>query len=536
MIEQLTQGTPEWSQFRLSKFGASEAAAMLGLSTKVKRNELLHAKATFSEKEFSEWFQKNILDYGHEVEALARPIVERIIGEDLYPVTCSAGILSASCDGLTMSEDIAFEHKQWNESLANSVKNGELPEEYMPQCQQIMLVTGASKVIFVVSNGTEDQLVHMDVFPDQAWFDRIKSGWDQFAIDVANYQYVEVLPPAVAEPTLGLPALSIQVNGSIALKSNLDIFGERLKSFIDGINKNPSDDQAFADAEAAIKVLEKAQEALETAEASALAQTASIDDMRTTVKMYCDMARTNRLVLEKVVKVRKETIRVEIMQEARKKCDEHIASLNQRLGKNYMPIINADFAGVMKGKKTILSLRDAVDTELAAFKIEANAIADKIQFNLVTLKEIGAGYEFLFVDEMSIAQKANDDFSALVRLRIAEHKAAQEKRLNEERARIAEEERIKAEAKVRAEQEAEMRSQRETQAVLEKPKDVVKPKQTTMPAPSTTQATPTRPSAQEIIKVLADHYATTEAEVISWLMSMDLHEATTEQLEKDLPG
>src|SRR6185312_17185227 len=102
IIHNLVQGSPEWLQFRLEKFGASEAAAMMGLSPLVKRNELLHMKHTCMPQEFSDWVQKNILDYGHEVEALARPIVEEMIGEDLYPVTCSLGKLSASCDGLTM--------------------------------------------------------------------------------------------------------------------------------------------------------------------------------------------------------------------------------------------------------------------------------------------------------------------------------------------------------------------------------------------------------------------------------------------------
>ena len=133
ITHELQQGTEEWSQFRLDHFGSSEAAAMLGLSSKVKRNELLLMKKTGIAKEFSDWVQKNILNYGHEVEANARPLVEQMLGEELYPVTCSDGRISASCDGLTMLEDIAFEHKQWNEELAASVTNGILPEEYMPQ-------------------------------------------------------------------------------------------------------------------------------------------------------------------------------------------------------------------------------------------------------------------------------------------------------------------------------------------------------------------------------------------------------------------
>ena len=75
-IHELTQGSDEWAALRLTHHGASEAAAMLGLSKKTTRSELLRIKHTGMPKEFSDWVQKNILDYGHEVEAMARPIIE----------------------------------------------------------------------------------------------------------------------------------------------------------------------------------------------------------------------------------------------------------------------------------------------------------------------------------------------------------------------------------------------------------------------------------------------------------------------------
>ncbi|RBL65385.1 hypothetical protein C3E98_043275, partial [Pseudomonas sp. MWU13-2625] len=118
----LIQGSPEWLAARAIRFTASEAAAMLGLSDKVKRSELLHMKATGSEREFSEWVQRNLLDKGHEVEALARPIAEGIVGEDLYPATGVEDVeglpLLASFDGITMLEDECWENKMWNAGLA----------------------------------------------------------------------------------------------------------------------------------------------------------------------------------------------------------------------------------------------------------------------------------------------------------------------------------------------------------------------------------------------------------------------------------
>lgn len=453
-IHDLIQGSPEWDQFRLQHFGASEAAAMLGLSKKVKRSELLHMKHTGNPKEFSRWVQENILDYGHEVEALARPMVEQLIGEDLYPVTCSdGGMLSASCDGLTLAGDIAFEHKQWNEELAAAVRAGQLPEDHMPQYQQILLVTGAGKVIFVVSDGTPDRMVHMEVFPDLGWHARIVAGWAQFKQDLETY-----VPPAVTVEAVGrtpesLPALRIEVTGMVTA-SNLDLFKEHAIAVFGGINRELKTDQDFADAEKAVKWCGDVEDRLKAAKQHALSQTESIDALFRAIDEISAEARSTRLELDRLVKARKEQIRAEILKEGVDGLAAHLAGLNTRLGKPYMPAVPADFAGAMKGKKTVASLRDAVSTTLANAKIEANAIADRIDANLKTLREQAKDHAFLFADTAQLVLKAPDDCQAVITARISEHKAAEEKRLEAERQRIADEERQKAEAMVRAEQEA----------------------------------------------------------------------------------
>jgi predicted phage-related endonuclease len=232
----LVQGSDEWHEFRLTHDGASEAAAMLGLQTKkTTRAELMFAKHTGIAKEFSQYVQEKILDGGHEAEALARPIIEEIIGESLYAVTYSYGRLSASCDGLTASDQIAMEHKRWNKELAASIAAGILPDEYMPQCQQVMYVTGAEKLLFVCSDGTRENMVWMWVYPDQVWVDRIIAGWNQFHEELKTYTPPEVIPAAVARPTLDLPVPLIEASGAIAIQSNLTEFGRMLNAFIENI-------------------------------------------------------------------------------------------------------------------------------------------------------------------------------------------------------------------------------------------------------------------------------------------------------------
>ena len=459
IIHELVQDSDEWYEFRLAHDGASEAAAALGLSKTTPRNELLGIKHTGIAKEFSDWVQKNVLDRGHEVEKLARPIAEEIIGEELYPATYSFGRLSASCDGMTMAGDIAFEHKQYNTRLAASVERQELPDEHQPQCQQVMYVTGADKLLFMVSDGTKENCVWMWVFPDPEWVKRIISGWKQFNEDLLSYVPAEVIPAAFAAPTLDLPVVSIQTTGSIAVRSNLRAFGEALNVFIEKLPKAPSTDQEFADCKAALGKLKSAEETLDSEEIRALSQMAEIDEMRREKKLYQSLARTTRLALEKLVATRELQIKAAIVSNGRAALDAHLANLDTRLGKPYMPAMQDNFASAIKNKRTITSLQGAVDDELARCKIAANETADKIQVNLNALLELASEHTFLFADAAHIVLKDRDDFVMLVKSRIAEHKAAEDKKLEEAREKIRKEEQERADREAAAKIEAERKEQ-----------------------------------------------------------------------------
>lgn len=452
------QGDQEWVKARATtRKCASDAPAMMGVSKKLLRNELIRMKATGDSKEFSEWVVKNLLNRGHEIEAKARPMIDELLCEEFYPVTAhdDSGQYLASFDGINMAGTIAWECKSWNEALAASVTAGTVPPTHSPQLDHQLLVGDElEKIIFVVTDGTPEKFVWCEYPRDEAAINRLVDAWKQFDQDVADYQPVEVIPAAVAAPVMALPALSIQVTGSIALVDNLKVFGERLEAFIEAIDKSPSDDQAFADAEAAIKTLGTAETALEAAKSSALAQTASIDEMTRTVALYAGQARATRLMLEKMVKSRKDTIRGEIVTGGKNALAEHVAGLNKRLGHPYMPVIASDFPGVVKGKRTIASLRDAVDTELARAKIEANAVADRIQINMKALESISS--QHLFTDFSAICTKLPEDFAALAVMRVS----AEEKRLNDEREKMRKEEEARAEAKVRAEAASKAEAER----------------------------------------------------------------------------
>lgn len=482
-IHELEQGGAAWHAFRAEHFGASESAAMLGISKYQTRPELLRRKATGIEPEVSPQLQA-VFDRGHATEIGGRALAERIIGQELFPVTMSEGKLSASCDGLTMLEDIAFEHKQFNAALADSVRSGKLPEEHQPQCQQVMIVTGADQLLFMVSDGTEDNHAWMWVYPDKEWRKTLLQGWAQFAIDLEAYVHVEPTVAPVAAPIESLPALAVAVTGSISLVHNLDRFGKRLTEFVGGLNSKPETDQDFADLDAAVKVLKEAEAQLDAAEQNALAQTTTIADMQNLVAMYRKVARDNRLMYEKIVKQEKVNRKAAIINKARQALDEHIAKLNERIGGRWMPAFaDARFAEAVAGLKSIDPMRDKVATALANAKIEANEIADRIEANRKSLTKDGQDWAFLFPDFAAVCTKAVDDFAGLYAIRISQHRAAEDARI----AAAVEAERKAGEARAAAEAERIRKEEADKlakQAAQPEPSPVVN-QQLTTEAPST---------------------------------------------------
>lgn len=454
----LQQGSNLWHEFRADHFGASEAAAMLGLSKDLTRNDLLLYKKTGKSKEYSDWVKANILDYGHEVEAKARLILESELSDELYPVTCSQDTLSASCDGLTIDGHVAFEHKQWSEDLVNFIiDNQSLPDSHMPQCQQILLVTGAKRVIFVCSDGTENNRVMIDVYPDRSWFDRITAGWQQFKKDLAEYQPKELAEKPEPEAIMQLPALSIQINGEVTV-SNLPQFKAAAETFIANINTDLKTDEDFVNAETTVKFCGDTEDKLEAAKVAAIGQTASIDELMRTIDHIKESIRAKRLTLEKLVKSQKDKIKEEIIDDACMLCEKHVDAIHDELikfmnfGNHAHPAIwsRRNFESACKNKRTLASLHNAVDTEVAAIKIKLDDLARVIRKNLTHLPEDLS----LFRDLQSIITKPEDDFKLLVESRLAEQKRKESEAAQRASEEVkAAEERGRAQAAAAAERE-----------------------------------------------------------------------------------
>ena len=129
------------------------------------------------------------------------------------------------------------------------------------------------------------------------------------------------------------------------------------------------------------------------------------------------------------------------------------------------------------------------DAELLGFPVAANAkifaneVADKIEANLKYLREHAKDHTALFPDTAQIVLKAPDDLQALATSRIAQHKAAEQKRLDDER------ERIRAEEQARADREARDRLAAE-QAAQPKPPRSRPPRNAALGVPPSASVVP----------------------------------------------
>lgn len=457
-ILSLVQGTPEWHQHRASHWNASDTPAMLGVSAHKSRQQLLDEFATGLRPEIDAATQRRF-DDGHRAEALARPLAEKIIGDELYPVIGvpdDGGKLSASFDGLTLDETTAWEHKRLNQALREALSRegctgADLPEMYRVQMEQQCAVSVASRVLFMASEWDADgnliEELHCWYTPDAELRARIVAGWAQFERDLAEHKPQSAAPAAVGRAPETLPALRVEAQGMVTF-SNLAEFRTNAMQVLGAINRELKTDEDFADAETTVKWCKGVEDRLDTAKANVLAQMQSVDEVCRTIDAVSAETRTVRLELDRLVKAEKEHRRAEIVQHYIDQVRAHYSSINATLGEHALPVPAAattSIGAAIKGRKTLGSITDAADAACAAAKIDASQQAEKVRQNIAVLGEF-ADHAHLFADRVALcASKTPEDLRNLAATRIAEHAKREAERLEAERVRIRREEEARAE-------------------------------------------------------------------------------------------
>lgn len=490
---QVKQGTPEWHAARAACLGTgSEASAMMGASKYMTRDALLRQKATGITEEITPEKQA-LFDAGHAAEAAARPLIESDIGDELYPATATdnAGRLLVSLDGMTMLGDTLWEHKLWSESLAAQVRAGELEPHYFWQNEHALLITGAKRLIFTVSDGTSKRRESMEYLPVPGRAEQLLAGWAQFETDLGTY----VVQPAEAPAPVGrvpdsLPALHIELTGAVT-ESNLAEYRDTAIAVFRNINTDLQTDQDFADAEKAVKWCSDIEGRLKAAKDHALSQTQSIDALFKAIDSISAEARAKRLELDKLVKARKESLREDIVRAARDKVIEHFMQVNATLGEFALPppaTLGHDLNAAIRGMRSFSSMREAVGAVVLQVQIAASQRADAVRAAVAAFDAEVGTHAALFPDRVQLCMaKAPEDLRNLMNTRIGEHQRREQARIDAERARIRQEEQERADREARERVAQEQATQQQTSSTSP---TAVKPCD-----PNAGETTPIRPDA-----------------------------------------
>lgn len=450
-VHTVEQGSAEWLLEREACFCASDAPAMMGVSKHKSRRALLHEKKT-GQREEVDTFTQARFDKGHETEASARKIVELDLFEDLRPAVVSREIdglmLMASLDGCSEDGFYLFEHKLWNETLVANIKKGVLEPSYYWQLEQQLMISEANQVIFVCSDGTADKMVQMIYQSTVERRSELIAGWKQFAKDLESYE-----PEAIVEVVTGItaetfPLVKYKVEGSQIISNIAQVLPAIKERAEIEMNRVLETDQDFADKELMNKAVVAARASIKQAVADVTGEFVSYSEFATIGAEIDSVLQKMQSSGEKAVKLAKDAKKESIKAAAKAEilaylddCSKVISPLNI----SGIIEIDADFTGAMKNKRTLESLKDAVDGVVASAKIEIDAVMARVVPNQVFVRAEAVAYKFLFSDLVNIINQAAEPFQAIVRARIAAHKQEEKQKDEDRRAVIREEERVLAE-------------------------------------------------------------------------------------------
>lgn len=162
----MQQGTPEWLEWRKQGIGASEIAAILGLSPYMTPYEVWLDKTGRGRAFVGNFATQR----GNELEAEARARYELVAMEDMPPALAvhpKYEIIRVSLDGLRADGKKVLEIKCPGKEAHEKALAGLVPEYYVPQTQLQLAATGADDLDYFSYYQGSHALV--PVLPDIAY-------------------------------------------------------------------------------------------------------------------------------------------------------------------------------------------------------------------------------------------------------------------------------------------------------------------------------------------------------------------------------
>ena len=183
-VMNIEQNTKAWHDLRRNGVGASDVAAILGISPYKTRHDIFLSKTT-DEVQNTSFIQQR----GHDKELIARAKYEINTGEEYPPCLVENDIYSymrASLDGWNKEKNHIIEIKYCGKNFKE-----EIPEHYNVQCQYQMFLTGGTCELVWITD--DDKIKCVPIERDLELIKKIISEVIAFWDEVKNAQYVECI-------------------------------------------------------------------------------------------------------------------------------------------------------------------------------------------------------------------------------------------------------------------------------------------------------------------------------------------------------
>jgi len=444
-IRDVKHGSAAWLELRsLGTWNASEAPIIMGDHPKMSREELMHAQVTMTPKDFDDYVLNVVFEEGHATEDKARKIVGKRIGEELYRVTVTneqdGYVLLSSLDGATEELNIGFEHKQWAMPLVAYIEENNEPPPfiYWQLEHQLATVPQMEKILLVVSDGTEANMVVVEYRRVPGRWDRLLAGWKQYQADKKAYVPKFKEAKLVGIRPASLPVPTVEVFGELTTKGNLKEFDEKFRAMVASFNTDLKTDQDFAQANADVKYMEDLRKRLEQSKKSALDKAVPLSEAFALIDQLDELARVTALNLEKQIKTRKDNRKTEIANAALSRVTDAVKAAQDEFrpaGVDFGKLYTGRYDPylTMKGLKSFDSMASKVDSDVTKALLDIGQLRDKVRDNIAHIQASNKGIEFLFRDMNELVVLENNILQMMVIQRIRDH---QDKLKETETARI----------------------------------------------------------------------------------------------------
>lgn len=243
-----------------------------------------------------------------------------------------------------------------------------------------------------------------------------------------------------------LEDLQISIKGEITA-SNFEEWQSALIQRIDATNTELVTDEDFANADDTVKFYKVIEKRLDQVKQSALDQSRDINTLFEAIDSVKDHVKDTRLILYRLVKKRKDDIRLDLITTAIKQVRD---TINDQEG--VFPFLNhtdileeLDFELAIKGKRSISIAQSAMNRLVKAKTKEIDQRFNLVALNERLLSDASEEYEFLFHDRKTLLLKATDQLEILISNRILDYKEKERLKKEQERIQKVKEEQIRRE-------------------------------------------------------------------------------------------